>query len=73
MKDPELSELPENLTAVEVSSVLRCSRAHVYKLFVGSVKGVPRLECIRAGRRIIVRKASLLDWLTRAEQATAKA
>ncbi len=70
MKVPRLSELPENLNVVEVASFLRCTRAHVYKLLAGKVAGVPRLECIRVGRRIIVRKAALLDWLTRAEKAT---
>jgi len=68
MNHSEIQELPEILTVAEVAAVLRCSRAHVYKLTAGLVEGVPRLECIRAGRKIIIRRVSLLDWLERAEQ-----
>jgi len=73
MNESDLHEMPECINVAEVAALLRCSRAHVYKLIAGGVEGVPRLECIRVGRKIIVRKASLLEWIERAEQATSAA
>jgi hypothetical protein len=50
------------LTAAEVSTDLRCSKAHVYKLINGSVRGVSPLPALALGRRRLVRLSTLEDW-----------
>ena len=47
------------LTAVEVGAILRTSRAAIYAMVArGQLPGVTRI-----GRRILVRRDALLDWL----------
>ena len=58
-----MTDLPTVLTLNEVATVLRCSKAHASKLAAGRVKGVPVLPVIRLGRRVIIRRDALLDWL----------
>jgi hypothetical protein len=57
------TELPSVLTLDETAVFLRCSKAHASKLARGLVRGVPALPVVRLGRRIIVRREALLDWL----------
>src|SRR5262245_41727167 len=62
--------MPENvevLTMKEVAEILRCSKAHVCKIINGQVAGTPRLPSIGLGRRKLVRRASLLQWLSENE------
>jgi excisionase family DNA binding protein len=61
--------LPEILTAAEVAHELRCSKAHVHNLINGRVHGALPLPTIRLGRRRLVRRASLDEWL-RANERT---
>jgi len=63
----ELDSLPEVLTTREGAQVLRCSKAHFCNLLKGRVVGVPRLPCLRLGRRQLVRKASLKEWIEQVE------
>ena len=58
----------DNLTIEEVAADLRCSKAHVYNLVNGKVKGTPRLPSIGFGRRKLVRRATLELWKTAIEQ-----
>jgi excisionase family DNA binding protein len=51
------------LTLAEVAATLRVSKAHVSKLINGRVRGTPPLPAARLGRRVIVRKESLEQWL----------
>jgi excisionase family DNA binding protein len=57
-----MSSQNEILTVAEVAAELRCSKALVYKLVNGEVRGVTALPVIRLGRRRLVRKASLDQW-----------
>jgi excisionase family DNA binding protein len=57
------------LTVTEVASALRCSKAHVHNLINGKVHGTSPLPSLRLGRRRIVRRESLLDWIERNEQS----
>lgn len=57
--------LPSVLTLTETAAFLRCSKAHASKLAKGQVRGVPRLPVIRLGRRILIQKTVLLDWLSK--------
>jgi excisionase family DNA binding protein len=50
------------LTIEEVAGELRCSKAHVYNLVAGKIKGVPPLPVIALGRRRLVRRSTLENW-----------
>ena len=51
------------LTIEEVAEILRCSKAHVSKALSGKVSGVPRLTHLAGGRRKLVRREWLDEWL----------
>lgn len=53
----------EILTLREVAAVLRCSKAHVSRLFNGKVPGLPPLAHIAIGRRKITRRDWLQTWM----------
>ena len=59
----------ELLTAPEIAETLRCSKAQVYRLISGRVKGVSKLPAISLGRKKIVRRSSLDAWLETNERA----
>jgi len=52
------------LTLTEVAQELRCSKAHISKLARGKVRGIPPLPVFRLGRRILVRRDALFQWLS---------
>ena len=62
-----MQESPEILTVVEVAAILRCSKAHVCKIIRGHVAGTPKLPAVGLGRRKLVRRATLLQWLAENE------
>jgi excisionase family DNA binding protein len=47
----------------EVAKRLGCCKGHVSKLINGKVKGLPKLPCIRLGRRTMVSEDALNEWL----------
>ena len=51
------------LTVPEVACELRCSKAHVHNLINGKVRGARPLPSVRLGRRRIVRRVSLDEWI----------
>jgi hypothetical protein len=51
------------LTMAEVAKELRCSRAHLSHIVNGKVAGLPPLPVARIGRRVIIRRAVLMNWL----------
>jgi hypothetical protein len=53
----------EILTIKEVAQVLRCSKAHAANVLLGKVAGVPRLTHVSLGRRKLVRREWLNQWL----------
>jgi excisionase family DNA binding protein len=55
--------LPEILTTTEVALELRCSKAHVHNLINGKVQGAIALPAVTLGRRRLVRRVSLEEWL----------
>ena len=59
----DLSRLPAILTLNEVAAELRCSKAHLSHIINGKVPGLPPLPVARIGRRVIIRRAVLLQWL----------
>jgi len=61
------AELPSILTLEETAAFLRVSKAHASKLARGRVRGMKPLPVVRLGRRILIRREALLDWLLSAE------
>ena len=59
------------LTVIEVSAILRCSKAHVHNLINGKVQGVSPLPSLRLGRRRLVRRESLQQWIAQNERGAA--
>ena len=53
----------EILTLRDVAVELRCSKAHVCNLVNGRVTGVPPLPHISLGRRKLIRREWLDQWL----------
>ncbi|MBV9508556.1 MAG: helix-turn-helix domain-containing protein [Acidobacteriia bacterium] len=51
------------LTINEVAAILRCSKTHVSHLLAGKVRGLPRLTHIAMGRRKLVRREWLDQWI----------
>ena len=51
------------LTVKEIAEILRCSKAHVANVLNGKVQGLPRLTHLNVGRRRLVRKEWLVDWM----------
>lgn len=51
------------LTIKDVAEVLRCSKTHVCNVMAGKVLGVPQLAHIALGRRKLVRREWLNQWL----------
>jgi excisionase family DNA binding protein len=62
-----MHELEEVLTVKEVAEVLRCSKAHVCKIINGQVAGTPRLPAVVLGRRKLVRRSTLLQFIAHNE------
>ena len=56
------------LTVIEVARELRCSKSHVSNLIRGKVPGVQPLPSVPLGRRRLVRKSSLHEWIRTNEQ-----
>jgi excisionase family DNA binding protein len=51
------------LTIQDVAELLRCSKTHVCNLVAGKVPGVPQLAHVALGRRKLVRREWLEQWL----------
>lgn len=56
------------LTVPEVAIMLRCSKAHVHNLINGRVRGADALPALRLGRRSLVLKSSLEEWIKTTER-----
>lgn len=64
-----MSPSPSVLTIAEVARELRCSKAHVCKIIHGQVSNVSTLPAIAVGRRLIVRRSTLEQWMRANERA----
>ncbi|MGI9071800.1 MAG: helix-turn-helix domain-containing protein [Bryobacteraceae bacterium] len=51
------------LTIEEVAKALRCSKAHVQNALGGRLRGLPRLMHLPMGRRKVVRREWLQQWV----------
>ena len=57
------------LTLPEVAELLHCSKPHVSAVIAGRVKGCKPLPSLHLGRRTLVRRATLLQWIAENEHA----
>jgi len=51
------------LTIKEVAEILRCSKTHAQNVIDGKVRGLPKLTHLGLGRRKVVRKEWLDEWM----------
>jgi len=51
------------LTIKEVADILRCSKTHAQNVIEGKVHGLPKLTHLSLGRRKVVRKEWLDQWM----------
>lgn len=51
------------LTIEEVAEILRCSKTHVSHVLNGKVRGIPKLTHLAMGRRKLVRREWLEQWM----------
>jgi hypothetical protein len=68
-EDSGTLELPDVLTIAEGARELRCSKAHLAKVLNGQVPGVPYLPHLRLGRRKLIRRRMLYQWMAEVERA----
>ncbi len=59
------------LTLAQVAELLHVSKAHISNIVAGRVHGCPPIPALPLGRRKLVRRESLMDWIARNEQAGA--
>lgn len=58
----------ELLTLQEAAQALRCSKAHLSNVLNGKVASLPPLPHLSLGRRTLIRRAILEQWIARLEQ-----
>ena len=62
----------ELLTLTEAAAVLRCSKAHLCNVLKGKVLSLPPLPHLSLGRRTLIRRTVLEEWIERLEQSTSE-
>jgi excisionase family DNA binding protein len=61
----------ELLTLAAVAKLLHCSRAHVSNVIAGRVHDCPPIPAVRLGRRKLVRREALVEWIAENERRKA--
>jgi excisionase family DNA binding protein len=56
------------LTLSEIARILRCSKTHISNVLNGKVPGVPRIAHVAMGRRKLVRREWLDQWMESSKQ-----
>jgi len=59
------------LTLREVAALLQVSKAHISAVVAGRVAGCTPIPAVHLGRRTLVRRSSLLAWISHNEKAAA--
>lgn len=57
------------LTLETVAKLLHCSKAHVSNVIAGRIRDCPPIPAVRLGRRRLVRREALAEWIERIEGA----
>jgi excisionase family DNA binding protein len=58
------------LTVAEVAKLLHCSKTHVCNVVAGRVNGCTPLPAMRLGRRMLLRRESVLSWIEQNDKIT---
>jgi hypothetical protein len=56
------------LTLATVARLLHCSKAHVANVVAGRVQDCPPIPVVRLGRRKLVRRETLVEWIAQNER-----
>jgi hypothetical protein len=56
------------LTLTDIARILRCSKTHISNVINGKVTGVPRLAHVAMGRRKLVLREWLDQWMESSKQ-----
>lgn len=57
------------MTLKQAASYLQISKAHLSNVINGKVAGVTPVRCIRMGRRILIKREWIEEWLEVADRA----
>jgi excisionase family DNA binding protein len=60
------------LTVKQVARLLQCSKAHVCNAIAGKLRGCRPMPAVKMGRRMLVRRESLLTWIEQNERGNGK-
>jgi hypothetical protein len=72
MTRPEIRPSDEVLTRKQTMEILHLKPAFFSKVINGRVPGIPPLDYIRVGRKLLFLKASVDRWLIEMEQITCR-
>lgn len=61
------------LTLADAAALLHCSKAHICKAVNGRVRGCAPIPCVSLGRRRLIRRESLRQWLEANEKTAVDA
>jgi len=61
----------EILDMKSAADYLGVSRSHLSHILAGKVPGVPVIPHVRAGRRALIRRAAIDQWMSQQEQSDA--
>jgi len=67
----ELGDKFDLLTLADAAELLHVSKAHVCKAVNGRVRGCAPIPCVSLGRRRLIRRESLAQWLEANERIAA--
>ena len=60
------------LSLKQAADYLQVSKAHLSNVINGKVSGVPRARSFRVGRRVLIKREWIDDWLETANQEVAR-
>jgi excisionase family DNA binding protein len=59
------------LSLTEASEILHVSKSHLSNIVAGRVRGCNAIPAIRLGRRMLIRRESLLSWIEQNDRIAA--
>ena len=62
---------PAVMSLKDAAAYLQVSKAHLSNVLNGKVAGVPPLRTVRAGRRVLIKREWIEEWLERGSRKAA--
>jgi len=56
----------------QAAAYLQVSKAHLSNVIQGKVSGVPPVRCFRVGRRVLIKREWIDEWLETADHQVAR-